>query len=425
MGRQVITIPYAPRPLQLEVHKSLDEARFCVVVAHRRFGKTVLAINHLLRAALRCQRERPRVAYVGPTFRQAKGVAWDYLRHYTSPIPGVTYNESELRADLPKGAQVRLYGADQGGDNLRGIYLDAVVLDEVGLMQTKVWTEVIRPALADRQGQALFIGTPAGQNAFWQLRNQAAQGGNWRLFEFKASETGIVPLEELDDAKRTMSDDAFQQEFECSFEASVRGAIFGKVMTWLREHDRFGKVDYDPLLPVHTAWDLGMSDATAIWLLQTERSGDVRVIDYIEGSGEGLGYYVNVLKGKGYTFGRHILPHDAQVRELGTGKSRLEMLRSLGINAEVAPNLSLEDGVEAARMFLRRCHFDLSHTQSGIDALVSYRRRQNTRTEEYGQPEHDWASHAADAMRYAAVALKTGDQSKKMAPIQYKDQSIV
>lgn len=424
MERLEVVIPYAPRALQYSVHDALDSHRFVVVVAHRRFGKTVLAVNHLIRAATSCQRERPRVAYIAPTYRQGKSVAWDYLRHYTEVIPGVSYNETELRADLPRQAQVRIYGADNP-DALRGVYLDFVVLDEVGLMQSRAWTEVIRPTLADRMGGALFIGTPAGQNLFWELRNQAAQGGNWHLFEFKASETGIVPLDELQDAQRTMSADSYEQEFECSFEASVRGAIFGRSMTWLREHGRLGKVDHEPLLPVHTAWDLGMSDATAIWCLQAEKSGDVRVVDYIEGSGEGLSHYVNVLRGKGYTFGRHILPHDAQVRELGTGKSRLEMLRSLGINAEIAPNLSLEDGIEAARVFLRRCHFDMSRCQAGVDALVSYRRRQNTRTEEFGQPEHDWASHAADAMRYAAVALRTGDQEKKMAPLKYSQMGIV
>lgn len=423
-AERVIEIPYAPRKLQAAVHEALDQARFVVVVAHRRFGKTVLAINDLIRAAVECDRPRPRMAYIGPTYRQAKAVVWDYLKHYAQPIPGIQFNESELRADLPNGGQVRLYGADNP-DALRGLYLDRVVLDETGLMQTRVWTEVVRPALSDRVGKALFIGTPNGQNLFWSLRNQAAASDGWRLFEFRASQTGILALDELNDAKRTMSEDAYQQEYECSFEAAVRGSIYGRVMQVLREQNRLTRVPYDPLLAVHTAWDLGIGDSMAIWCAQRERSGDVRVIDYYENSGEGLGHYVNWLNARGYTFERHYLPHDANVRELGTGKSRLEMLRSLGLQPEALPLLPLEDGIEATRMFLRRCWIDAERCRDGIDALVSYRRRQNTRTEEFGSPEHDWASHGADAMRYLATGLRAHPDALRMKPINYSNAGIV
>lgn len=423
----LIVIPYAPRELQLRVHDALDASRFVVVVAHRRFGKTVLAINQLVKAAATLKRERPRFAYIGPTYRQSKAVVWDYLKHFSLPIPGVQFNESELRADFPNGGQVRLYGADNP-DSLRGLYLDGAVLDETGMMQSRVWQEVVRPALTDRNGWALFIGTPNGQNLFWELRNQAEAGGAWRLFEFRASETGILPAEELADARRSMSEDAYLQEFECSFEAAVKGAIYGRVMQLLREQGRIGKVSYDPLLPVHTAWDLGIGDSMAIWCAQRERSGDIRLIDYYENSGEGLGHYVNWLNSRGYTYERHYLPHDAAVRELGTGKSRLEMLRSLGLNAEVLKALPVEDGIEATRMFLRRCWFDAERCRAGVDALVSYHRRQNTRTETYGNPEHDWASHGADAMRYMATGMRTNTSSDgglKMPKLTYPATGIV
>lgn len=407
------------------MHEAGAAHRFVVVVAHRRLGKTVMAINRLLRSASTCRRERPRMAYIGPTYRQAKAVSWDYLRHFAGVIPGAIFNESELRCDLPNRAQVRLYGADRP-DALRGIYLDDCVLDEAGLMQTRVWTEVIRPALADRQGSALFIGTPNGRNLFADLRDRAQAGlDGWKLFTFRASETGIIAEAELADARRQMSDDEYAQEFECSFEASIRGAIFGKQLEVAREQARIAKVDHEPLLSVHTAWDLGMSDTTAIWFMQCERSGDVRVIDYLEGSGEGLAYYVNDLRRREYTYGRHVLPHDARVRELGTGKSRLEILSSLGLRAEVAPSLSLDDGIEAARVFLRRCWFDAERCKVGLDALANYRRALNTRTDEYAQPLHDWSSHAADAFRYAAIALKTGDTAKAMQPLKYTNAGIV
>lgn len=408
----------------MAVHEALEQARFVVVVAHRRFGKSVLAVNHLIRAALTCPRERPRLAYIAPTYRQAKAVAWDYLKHFAGVIPGAQFNESELRADFTNGGQVRLYGADNP-DALRGLYLDGAVLDETGLMQTRVWSEVVRPALADRAGWALFIGTPNGQNLFWELRNAAASSPGWRLFEFRASESGVIDPAELADARATMSSEAYQQEFECSFEAAVRGSIFGRVMQGLREKNRITKVPYDPLLPVFTAWDLGIGDSTAIWCCQRERSGDNRLIDYYEASGEGLGHYVNWLNSRGYTYERHYLPHDAQARELGTGKTRVEMLRSLGLNPEVVANIGLEDGIEAARMFLQRCWIDAERCAAGVDALVSYRRRENTRTEEYGAPEHDWASHGADAFRYLAVGLRNKPASAAMKPLRYNNTGIV
>jgi phage terminase large subunit len=422
MGDTVeVVIPYSPRPLQLAIHEALDAHRFGVVVCHRRFGKTVMAINHLIRAALTCEKERGRFAYVGPTYRQAKAIAWDYLKHYSRPVPGSDFNESELRVDFPNGSQVRLYGADNP-DALRGIYLDGVVPDEFGLMQGKVWSEVLRPALTDRKGWAVFIGTPNGKNAFWELRDFAAADPAWYLAEYKASETEILPADELDLARSTMSADAYAQEFECSFEASVRGAVFAKEMQFLREFKRIGKVNWEPSLPVNTAWDLGISDSTAIWFVQLA-SNEARVIDYYEASGEALGHYVNVLKSKPYTWGKHIVPHDAQVRELGTGKSRLEILQSLGVQATVSPNLGLHDGIEAARMFLKRCWIDAEHCKQGIECLQNYRREENTRTGELkSDPVHDWASHGADAFRYAAIGMK---EQGKVQPLKYSNAGII
>lgn len=405
-------LDYEPRPLQLAVHDALDTTRFVVAVCHRRFGKTVMAINHLLKAALTCDKERPRFHYVGPTYRQAKAVAWDYLKHYAGVVPGATFNEQELRADLPNGAQVRLYGADNP-DALRGIYSDGAVLDEAGLMQARVWSEVLRPALTDRKGWALFIGTPNGKNLFWEMKNRASQGDGWALIQYRASETGIIDAAELEDARGAMTADEYQQEFECSFEASVRGAIYAKEIMFLRENGRILTLEPEPLLSVHTAWDLGIGDSMAIWFAQIDRSGAVRVIDHYEANGEALGHYVNLLAAKGYTYGRHVVPHDAQVRELGSGKSRIEMLAGLGLRCELAPNIKVEDGINAARMFMRKCYFDEKRCAAGLDALQNYRWDYNTRLDEYkATPVHDWASHSADAFRYLAVSLREENKAK-------------
>ncbi len=178
-----IVIPYLPRDLQIKIHDAVDSSRFTVVVAHRRFGKTVSAINHLIKAAIECDKANPRFAYIAPTYGQAKRVAWDYLQEYTRPL-GATYNVSELRADF-WGRRISLYGSDNP-DSLRGQYFDGVVIDEVGDQNPKIWNEIVRPALADRLGWALFIGTPKGNNHFYELRNRAADEPYWKLLEFRA-----------------------------------------------------------------------------------------------------------------------------------------------------------------------------------------------------------------------------------------------
>ena len=400
-----VVIPYKPRPLQLEIHAGLDVKRFGVVVCHRRFGKTVMAINHLIRGALTCDLDRPRFGYIAPTFTQAKQVAWDYLKHYTAVIPGVSYNESELRCDLPNGGRVRLYGADNP-DAMRGVYFDGVVPDEFGLMKGRTWSEVLRPALSDRRGWALFIGTPNGKNAFYELRNEARSDPDWFVAEFKASETGIIPPDELASARKSMTEDEYAQEFECSFEASVRGAVYAKELAQARADSRIGKVPYDPAIPVFTSWDLGVGDATAIWFAQAHAS-EVRLIDYYEASGEGLQHYAAALDRKGYKYDKHLAPPDIEVRELGSGKSRKEIAAALGIRFEVVKNLRLEDGINAARMFLPRCWFDEAKCQAGLEALQNYRWDFNQRLDEFKHsPVHDWASHGADAFRYLALGLK-------------------
>ena len=415
-----VTIPYTPRDLQRQIHDKLDDTRFGAVVCHRRFGKTVLAINQLIKAALTCRKSRPRFGYIAPTFSQAKAVAWDYLKFYTSVVPGRVVNESELRITLPNESQIRLYGADNP-DSLRGLYFDGAVLDEFGLMKGQTWSQVVRPALADRQGWALFIGTPNGRNYFFEICQQAKTSEGWFFQEFKASQTGILPDEELKAARSQMTEDEYAQEFECSFEASVRGAVYAKELAQARADERIRAVPYDPLLPVHTSWDLGVGDSTAIWFAQ-QIGAELRIIDYYEASGEGLHHYANVLNSKGYTYGRHLAPHDAAVRELGTGKSRVEIAQSLGIRFEVMPPSKLEDGINATRMTFPRCYFDETKCRAGLEALQNYRWDFNQRLDEFKPtPVHDVWSHGADAFRYLCLGLK---QQAKPKDIKYNFYNV-
>lgn len=421
MTVQRVLIPYRPRPLQTDYHK--NRSRFSVKVCHRRFGKTIMCVNGLQRDALTLQTRSPRVGYIAPTYTQAKRVAWDYAKYYAAPIPGVKFHESELRIDYPNGARLNLYGADNA-DSLRGIYLDRAVLDEYQLFDPRVFPEVVRPALADRQGWALFTGTPQGRqnplHAIWAI----AEKEGWYHKIHRASETGYVPQTELDEARKLMSEDQYQQEFECSWDASVMGAVYAKELREAESQNRIGRVPFDPTLAVHTAWDLGISDATAIWFYQ-KVGLEVRVIDYYESSGQALAHYVHVIddrrqKGQ-WKMGSHWLPHDVEARELGTGKSRKETLQSLGLSVSVAPNLSIEDGLEAARVLLKACWFDRERCERGLMALHAYRREFDAKRNDLKpMPLHDWSSHAADAFRILAVGYDRDKPAPKFDMHSYK-----
>jgi phage terminase large subunit len=407
-----VLVPYQPRPLQREVGRLCRSKRFGVLVCHRRFGKTVLGVNINQQTATMCEKERPRVAYIGPTYTQGKAVAWDYMQHYARPIPGIKPNQSELRIDYPNGGQARIFGADNP-DSLRGIYLDRAVLDEFGLHPAKTFSEVVGPTLVDRGGSALFLGTPNGRNQFYEIaehakKEQAAGNPDWFYAEYKASQTGLLDPAYLESARAVMTDDEYAQEFECSFTAAVKGAIYSKELT--AAASRMTAVAYDPTLPVDTDWDLGIGDAMSIWFSQSLKSGEVRLIDYYEASGEGFPHYAAVLQQRGYVYGTHWAPHDIEVRELGSGRSRLEVAAGLGITFRIVPRLhssvgqEVEDGIHAVRMLFPRCWFDQTKCKAGLEALANYRRDYNQRLNEFkATPVHDWSSHAADAFRGLAV----------------------
>lgn len=416
----IVEIPYSPRAQFNQYHARPQ--RWAAIVAHRRCGKTVATINDLIKRALENQQEEPRYAYIAPYYIQAKDIAWNYLKRYTFPLLeyGGQVNESELAVTLPTGARIRLYGAENG-ERIRGTYLDGVVLDEYGDFPPNLWQEVIRPALSDRQGWATFIGTPKGHNGFYEVCQQAKDG--WFFAELKASQTGILPASELEAARKDMTQEQFEQEYECSFEAAIRGAYFGKEMKMAEQDGRITGVPYDKAAEVVTAWDLGIGDSTSIWFAQAV-GREVHIIDYYESSGVGLDHYVGVLRNKGYLYGDHILPHDVEARELGTGKTRKETLESLGLNSiRIAPKVSLEDGISAARLFISKCYFDRK-CNYGIEALKQYRTEFDEKRKVFSnRPLHDWTSHAADAFRYLALGFKAGPN--KWAPIKYPDMGII
>jgi phage terminase large subunit len=410
-------MPYKARPSFLDYHRR--GKRWAVMVCHRRAGKTVAAVTELIRRGMTCTRPNPRAAYIAPLYKQAKDAAWDYLKHYGLQLIGAEAKETELALELPNGGRVRLYGADNP-DALRGIYLDEVVLDEYAQMRPGLWSEVIRPALADRMGGATFIGTPMGRNAFAELWERAKADPTWFALMLKASESGLIPKAELAAARREMSPDQYAQEFECSFDAAVPGAYFAPLLAQAEAEGRIGAVPWEPRLPVHSAWDLGIGDSTAIWFFQLAGL-EIRLIDYHEDSGVALSHYAGEMlerKARGWALEEHILPHDATVRELGSGKSRVETLQALGIHPRVLPAMPVDDGIQAVRTLLPRCRFDAEKCRRGLDALRQYRRDYDDRLKTFrGRPRHDWTSHAADALRYLALGLPERAGAQK--PLSY------
>ena len=418
---EVVEFDYKPREVFKPFH--YRDKRWSVIVAHRRCGKTVACINDLIRRALKEDKPNARYAYVAPYLAQSKSIAWDYLIRYSQPAL-VKANQAELWVELDNGARIRLFGADNP-DALRGLYLDGVVLDEYADMRPRVWGEIIRPLLADRKGWAVFIGTPKGHNAFWDVYNHATQSEDWYYKTLRASQTELIDDEELDDAKRSMTIDQYEQEFECSFEAAILGAFYGKEMRILTDGGRVTKVEYDPLFKVNTAWDLGYSDDTTIWWFQVVH-GEIRVLDYHASNGHQVSYYTDLLKSKekefDYVYKHHYLPHDARAKTLASGgKSIIEQFASKipPESIKIVPSLSLQDGIQATRLALMRSWFDAEKCQDGIECLRQYQREYDEDKKIFrDKPRHDWASHGADAFRMLAIAWKE-DQQK--APV---DNSI-
>ena len=402
-----IEIDYKPRDVFLDFHDK--EQRWAVIVAHRRCGKTVACINEIIYKALTENKENAIYAYIAPYYSQAKTIAWDYLMRFTEPVRA-KHNIAELWVELITGAKIRLFGADNP-DNLRGLGLCGVVLDEYADMKPSLWGSVIRPLLTDRNGWATFIGTPKGHNGFFDIYNHALQDKDWYAKILRASQTGIIPEDELKDAAKMMTGGQYRAEFECDFESEIQGAIYGVEMRILQDMGRITKVDHDPMFPVHTAWDLGYSDDTAIFWFSVVH-GEIRILDYHSSNGQTIPYYTGLIKAKeqefGYTYGTHYLPHDARAKTLASGgKSIIEQL-SVKIPLEsmkIVPNLSLQDGIQASRMALKRSWFDAERCLDGIECLRQYQREYDEDRKVFrDKPRHDWTSHGSDAFRMLAIA---------------------
>jgi len=436
---------YKPRLWTRDLHD--EYKRWRVIVAHRRSGKTVACLNHLIRDCIRGYRNdneleklrevykrtgkdtqiSGKYAYIAPTYKQAKNVAWDLLKEYATKVDGVKFNEAELRCDFRNGSRITLYGADNP-DSLRGLALHGVVFDEYSQQPSNIFSEIIAPALADNKGYAIWIGTPKGKNEFYRLYEYACnpdedESSDWKGMLLTVEDTDLIPQEELKSQRSIQTEDEYLQEWYCSFEAAIKGAYYAKELSNMRSGERITSVPYDRMSEVHTFWDIGMSDATSIGFFQITGQ-EYHMIDYYENSGEALDHYVIEIKKRGldlgYNYGKHYLPHDIEVRELGTGVSRKEVLEKLGIRVNVVRNLNIADGINAGKLVMDKLWIDGKKCEKFIDAISQYRKRWNDKKGMFEEkPNHDWTSHAADMYRYFAVTVNNLAQSNKPREAYY------
>lgn len=356
-----------------------------------------------------------------PKANQARKAIWEAVNPHTGirlidqAFPHEireTTRENEMLLRLKNGATWQVVGSDNF-NALVGSPPLGVVFSEWALCDPQAWS-YIRPILAENDGWALFITTPRGKNHAYRMQNAAMLDSSWFGQRLTVEDTHAIDRSILDQELKELialhGDEEgralFQQEYYCSFEAPLSGSYFGALLARADGEKRIGTVPYDPSLRVHTAWDLGIDDMMSIWFVQT-RGPEIRWIDYYQNNGEGLAHYINVLQTKPYVYGNHYAPHDIKVRELGTGKSRLEVAGNLGLKFTVAPDMSLPDGIEALRSVLATSWFDSEKTAVGLDALRNYRREWDDTNKTYqSHPLHDWSSHATDAARTFAVAHK-------------------
>ena len=394
---------YQPRDVFLPLHQR--KKRWAVVIAHRRAGKTVAMCADLVVAALETNKPKPQFAYLAPFRDQAKKVAWGYLKELTKPIWAKPPNESELKLVVNNGfgdqSTIFVAGADNP-DALRGMYFDGVVLDEVGQIRPSAWYSVLRPSLSDRRGWAIFAGTPAGKNFFWQMREEARLNPDTHiLLELPASKTRILHPDELRDARAQMTEESYLTEYEISFDAAIPGAYYAKLIGESYEQGRVGNYPCDSENPVDLVADLGFTDSCSWWGWQTTADG------------QAISHYIDWIKSRPYKVGQVYLPHDAKAKSLQTGKSIIEQFLIAGITPRIAPELSLQDGIEATRLTIPKCYFDEKAVYEGLEHLRAYMREWDERTQTYrNRPKHDQHSHASDAFRYLSLCTRPVSSQK-------------
>ena len=375
----------------------------------RRAGKDITAFNLCIRE---CLRKPCVIYYIFPTFAQAKRVIWDSVLNDGSRFldfipPGVveSMNGQEMKVRFINGSLLQLVGSDNI-DALMGTNPQGIVFSEYALQDPRAY-QFMRPILAANLGWAIFIGTPRGKNHFFELYQIALHSDNWFAMKLTLDDTQHISLREIENDRNEerMSEDLIQQEYYCSFTMGVEGAYYAKYLDRMRVEGRIGDAPWDAGNKCHVVLDIGVRDSTAIIFYQTY-GAIIRVIDCYENSKEGLEHYINVIKSKPYTYGKFVAPHDIKVKEWGSGITRWDKAKQLGITFTICKDHSIVDGIEAVRSKLSIMYIDQTRCAPLIKALENYRQEYDAKNRVYKpHPLHSWASHYSDAMRYLCVSL--------------------
>lgn len=430
MPRVAIPHNFTARPYQVNFLREVELAmagksdkRYFMQIWHRRSGKDKTNIADVVPRALISSPKL--VKYVYPTLVMGRDNLWDgigsdgsrYLDHIPKSIRAADANGTRMTIPIKGGSLFQIAGSDNP-DSLRGGNAKVYVFSEWSEQDPGAW-DVVEPILRENDGIAIFNMTPKGDNHARALYEFAKNHPKWFVETLTAEDTGVFTTEQLAEIKDDIikrfeangrsTEEAvayYDQEYMCSFTSPVIGSYYGAAMRKAEVDGRITSVPYEAEVLVDTFWDLGMDDSMTIWFFQ--RVGkEKRFIDYYENSGEGLPHYISHLKSKGYNYGNHYGPFDIKVRELGTGKSRLEAARDLGFKFEVMEKLPIEDGINAARSVISSCWFDKDKCSRGILALKNYKKDWDEKNKVFrNNPKHDWASHGSDAFRGFATTQK-------------------
>lgn len=395
-------LKYVPRQQFIDFHNR--KQRWAVLCTHRRAGKTVSLVNDVIFGALECQKYRPQFAYVGPTYSQAKKIAWQYLKDYAAPYFGAPPSEASLKVTLKNDAIIYVLGADNA-DSLRGIYLDGGVGDEYALFKPSVFSQVIRPALSDRNGWWIFASTPRGKNLFHGEYIKALKNPQeYYSLMLKSSASGIIPTAELEALRQDMDPEEFAQEYECSFDSALKGAIYAEEVNEVFFDGRIRQGLYDPNLETHAVFDLGFTDATVGVYWQEDKEGNIRVLKAEATTGVDIFHHIDKINEFPGPMGEIWLPHDARAKNLQTGRSVVEQFLEQKIRPSVVPQHKVRDRIAATRKIFARCLFEEGACDDLLEALKGYRREWDDKYLMFlDKPLHDWCSDYADAFGYMGV----------------------
>jgi hypothetical protein len=404
---------FKPRPYQLDLCDKFESGKYKKFMAiwNRRAGKDICAFNLMLRAALK---KVGVYYYIFPTYSQAKKVIWDsitnsgdrFIDYIPTPLVA-SKNSQEMKIKLINGSLIQLVGSDSASESLVGTNPIGCVFSEYALQDPKAY-QFLRPILLINGGWSLFISTPRGRNSLYDLYKIAIDNPEeWYVSYLTIKETKVVSEEdvqkEIDEG--LISFDLAQQEYYCSWSKGVEGAYYSKYLDKMKLNNQIADIPWEHGFKVHTAWDIGVRDSTAIIFFQMI-GRTIRIIDSYEKNKEGLEHYVKIIQSKPYIYGKHIAPHDMGVTEFGTGTTRLEKAKDLGIKFILAPKISIMDGIESVRSAFSRMYIDDKKCASLLKALENYRQEYDSKNNVYkSNPLHNSASHFADAMRMLCVSL--------------------